>query len=296
MVDTIHQPVLKDEILHWLSPKANGVYVDATLGLGGHTEALLKHDAGVGKVVGFEWDEAAADLAQKRLEHFGSRFSLVRASYTDIAGELLKIGLSGIDGLVADLGVSSLQLDHAERGFTFRENAHLDMRMDRRRGQKASSLIATLSEEDLADIFFHYGEERQARRIARFIVEARAMEAVETTAQLAEIVKRAVPLKYHPKKIHVATKVFQALRVAVNREFENITSLLDSVPALLKPSARLCIISFHSIEDRIVKQAFNRNQLCKVIVKKPVIASEQEIRSNPRSRSAKLRVAERQAN
>ncbi|WP_319550511.1 16S rRNA (cytosine(1402)-N(4))-methyltransferase RsmH [Desulfogranum marinum] len=289
----IHVPVLTQEVLYWMSPVPGGVYVDATLGLGGHTEALLTFEPGIAKVIGFEWDGDAAELAAERLASFGSQFVLVQASYAHLQEELDRIGVDRINGLVADLGVSSLHLDRSERGFTFKADAPLDMRMNKDITLTAAKLIAELSEAELADIFYHYGEERQARRIARFVVEAREREPIYTTAQLADVISRAVPVKYHPKKIHVATKVFQALRIAVNREFENITKLISTAPQVLAEDARICMISFHSIEDRIVKQAFAKSDAYQVITKKPVQASQEEITSNPRARSAKMRVATR---
>ena len=289
----IHVPVLTREVLYWMSPVPGGVYVDATLGLGGHTEALLTLEPRIERVIGFEWDSDAAELAAERLATFGSRFVLVQASYADLLEELDRIGVDRINGLVADLGVSSLHLDRSERGFTFKADAPLDMRMSQEITLTAAKLVAELSEAELADIFYHYGEERQARRIARFIVEARERGPVHTTAQLADVVSRAVPVKYHPKKIHVATKVFQALRIAVNREFENITKLIGTAPQVLAEDATMCMISFHSIEDRIVKQAFAKSDAYQVITKKPVQASQEEITSNPRARSAKMRVAKR---
>ncbi len=289
----IHVPVLTREVLYWMSPVPGGVYVDATLGLGGHTEALLTLEPDIAQVIGFEWDSDAADLAAERLASFGSRFVLVKASYTQLREELDRIGVDRINGLVADLGVSSLHLDRSERGFTFKVDAPLDMRMSQDIALTAAILVAKLSEAELADIFYHYGEERQARRIARFIVEARGKEPIHTTAQLAALVSRAIPVKYHPKKIHVATKVFQALRIAVNREFENITKLLSAAPQVLAEDATMCMISFHSIEDRIVKQAFAKSDEFQVMTKKPVQASQEEITGNPRARSAKMRVAKR---
>jgi 16S rRNA (cytosine1402-N4)-methyltransferase len=217
----------------------------------------------------------------------------VRASYADLVSELANLEVTAIDGLVADLGVSSLQLDQADRGFSFRAESVLDMRMDRRKPMTAASLVSQLSEEQLADIFYHYGEERQARRIARFLVEARQEQPITTTARLAAIVADAVPRKYHPQKVHVATKVFQALRIAVNGELDNLTRLLATAPDVLKKGARMCIITFHSLEDRIVKQAFQQNAAYRVLCKRPITPTYEEISRNPRARSAKLRVAER---
>lgn len=289
----IHIPVLQDEVLEWLQPTPNGLYVDGTLGLGGHTQAILEATAPSGRVIGFEWDEDAAVKAGERLFGYPDRLQIVRASYAALVPELMGLGVEGVDGLIADLGVSSLQLDQAERGFSFRADHALDMRMDRRGPVTAASLVAQLSEEQLANIFYYYGEERQARRIARFLVDAREEAPVTTTGRLAEIVAAAVPKKYHPPKVHVATKVFQALRIAVNGELDNLTKLLAAAPDVMVPGARICIITFHSLEDRIVKQTFVQNPAYAVLTKRPVEPSRAEMQRNPRARSAKLRVAAR---
>ena len=289
----LHVPVLFQEVMDWLRPCSPGCYVDGTLGLGGHTELILKQSAPAGRVLGFEWDAQAARFAAARLAGFGERLQLIPASYADMAEQLHQQGQGPVDGILVDLGVSSLQLDCPERGFSFREDAPLDMRMDIRQEVTAEQLVNRLTQEELADIFFHYGEERQARRVARFIVEARVQQSLKTTRQLADLVALSIPRKYHPKKIHVATKVFQALRIAVNRELDNLTRLLTDGPELLKPGARFCIITFHSLEDRIVKQAFVKSADYKVLTRKPVLPTADEVRNNSRSRSAKLRVAER---
>jgi 16S rRNA (cytosine1402-N4)-methyltransferase len=293
MSSELHIPVLAREVLEWLDPRSAKLYVDGTLGLGGHASLILDQSAPAGRVLGFEWDEQAARLAADRLSGFGDRFQLVHGSYADLAAQCHQLGVQQVDGILIDLGVSSLQLDSPERGFSFRVDAPLDMRMDGRRQVTAEQLVNSLKKDELADIFYNYGEERQARRIAKFIVEARLHCPVKTTRQLAEIVRRAIPAKYHPKKIHVATRVFQALRIAVNREFDNLVTLLTDAPGLLAPGARICIITFHSLEDRIVKQAFVNNQAYRVLTRKPVGPTAIEMRSNPRSRSAKLRVAEK---
>lgn len=289
----IHIPVLRDEVLEWLQPKSGGLYVDGTLGLGGHTQALLDRTAPTGRVIGFEWDEDAAAKAGERLAGYSGRLQIVRASYASLLPELEKLGIGCIDGLLVDLGVSSMQLDQAERGFSFRTDNALDMRMDRRNPVTAAQLVAQLAEEQLADIFYHYGEERQARRIARFLVEARLEEPVTTTGRLASIVAAAVPKKYHPPKVHVATKVFQALRIAVNGELDNLTKLLTVAPEILAKGARIGIITFHSLEDRMVKQAFQQNPAYAVLTKRPLGPSPSEMQQNPRARSAKLRIAAR---
>lgn len=288
----IHVPVLLEEVLTGLAPVSGKRYVDGTLGLGGHTRAILERCAPAGQVIGFEWDEQAV-AAGPDMQDFGERFTLVRSSYADLVEALAGLGICSIDGLVADLGVSSLQLDRPERGFSFRSDHALDMRMDQRRPLDAATLVARASEEQLADIFYHYGEERQARRIARFLVQARQQEPVTTTGRLAAIVAEAVPRKYHPAKIHVATKVFQALRIAVNGELDNLSKLLATAPQVLAKGARIEIITFHSLEDRIVKQAFQSNPAYRVVSKRPIEPSAEEMQMNPRARSAKLRIAER---
>lgn len=289
----VHVPVLRDAVLKWLDPQSGGVYVDATLGLGGHAEAILRFMPPGGRLIGFEWDADAAAMAAERLALFGGRFDIVRASYVDLVLELDRLGVQGINGLVADFGVSSLQLDRADRGFGFKSDSALDMRMDRSRPVTAATLVADLSEEELADIFYYYGEERQARRIARFLAQARAEEPVTTTSRLASIVAAAVPRKYHPPKTHVATRVFQALRIAVNGELDNMTRLLTEAPLVLLPGARICMITFHSLEDRIVKQAFSRNPSYTVVSRGAIRPAAEEIENNPRARSAKLRIAAR---
>lgn len=288
-----HKPVLEAEVIEYLRPVSGGRYVDATLGLGGHAQRILEASAPEGILVGLEWDDQALDLARERLAGFGSRVRIFRSSYADMAAVLRREGLMAIDGLLLDLGVSSLQLDRPDRGFSFREDAPLDMRMDRRQRETAAGMIARLTQEELADIFYNYGEERQARRIAARLVQARENGPIETTGQLAALVASAIPKQYHPRTRHVATRVFQALRIAVNREMDNLVGVLADAPSVLVPGARVGVITFHSIEDRIVKQAFTANSAYRVVTRKPVEPSREEIARNPRARSAKLRVAER---
>lgn len=289
----IHTSVLEEEVLKYLRPVSSNIYIDGTLGLGGHTRRILENSLPDGRVIGFEWDSEALLLAEARLKEFGKRVQIIPASYSQLLDSLDRENITGIDGLLLDLGVSSLQLDRGERGFSFKTDGPLDMRMDRRRKTTAAELVNTLSKDELADIFFNYGEERQSRRIASRIVETRIKEEILTTGQLAATVSASIPKKYHPKKIHVATKVFQALRIAVNGELENLVKVLRDAPAVMKQGARICIISFHSLEDRIVKQIFASNPEYIVVTRRPVIASEKEILKNPRARSAKLRVATR---
>ncbi|MDJ0621350.1 MAG: 16S rRNA (cytosine(1402)-N(4))-methyltransferase RsmH [Desulfocapsaceae bacterium] len=288
----IHIPVLADEVIKYLQPCSDGIYVDGTLGLGGHSEAILKASAPTGRLIGFEWDNNAIQHAKQRLKPFGERVVIVRRNFAELCEGLAEIGVDRIDGLLVDVGISSLQLDQGERGFSFLRDEPLDMRMDTRRQTTAAKLIQNGTAEELADIIFYYGEEKQARRIAAAIVKARKKKAIARSKQLVEIIVKAVPRRFHPKKIHVATKTFQGLRIAVNRELENLARLIDDAVRVLKPGGRICVIAFHSLEDRIVKQKLNEMDVLNVITKKPVVASQKEVEANPRARSAKLRVAE----
>jgi len=295
-LEQIHTSVLLSECLQYLAPASGKVYVDGTLGLGGHSEAILTASAPDGRVIAFEWDENALRPALKRLERFGERLTVVRRNFAELAIGLNELDIEQIDGLLIDIGVSSLQLDKGERGFSFQRDEVLDMRMDSRGAITARTILADCSEQELADIFYYYGEERQARPIAAAIVEFRRKDEIRTTKQLVSIVAHAVPRRFHPKKIHVATKVFQALRIAVNTELENLAKILDDAVGYLKPGASFCVISFHSLEDRIVKRKFRDNELLEVLTGKPVVSSPEEIAANPRSRSARLRVARRRKN
>lgn len=288
-----HVSVLADEVIEYLQPAPSRVYADGTLGLGGHARRILDASAPDGRVIGFDWDEQAIALARQRLSVYGERLRIVHANFADLAAGLAGEGVMAVHGLVLDLGVSSLQLDRAGRGFSFQTDAPLDMRMDLRLRETAAQLIARLSAEELADVFYNFGEERQSRRIAAYLVEARKKQPVTTTRQLAEIVARSIPRRFHPPSIHVATRVFQALRIAVNRELNNLVKVLAEAPSVLVPGARMCVLTFHSLEDRIVKQAFAGSRDYKVVTRKPVVPGRQEVLHNPRARSAKLRVVER---
>ncbi len=287
----VHCSVLPAESLHYLAPRAGGVYVDGTLGLGGHTEAILQQSAPEGRVIAFEWDEAAIARSRVRLQPFGERLTIIRRNFADIAAGLAELGVEQVDGILIDIGLSSLQLDLGGRGFSFQRDEPLDMRMDSRREVTAASLVARCSEEELADIFFYYGDEKQARPIAREIVRTRISERILTSGQLAALVARAIPRRFHPEKIHVATKVFQALRIAVNTELENLARILDDGVPFLRSGARFCVISFHSLEDRLVKRKFREQKELLVLTPRPIMATPDEIGANPRSRSARLRVA-----
>jgi len=291
----VHQPVLLEEALGMLQVTSGGIYMDGTFGLGGHTREILKRSAPDGKVVAFDWDEEAIKLGLENVRNFQDRLQVVRRNFRDIDLGLREAGVQKVDGILIDIGLSSLQLEAEGRGFSFNRDEPLDMRMDRRRKVTAAHILADSTEEELADIFYYYGDEKQARRIAAAIVKERKRRRIEMTAQLAQVVGASIPKKYHPAKIHVATKVFQALRIAVNEELANLGEILKKVPDHLKPKARICIISFHSLEDRIVKRTLARTQELKVITKKPITPDDSEIRRNPRARSSRLRVAERAA-
>ena len=287
----IHTPVLAQEVLHYLNPQPGGLYVDGTLGLAGHTEAILQASAPSGRVIGFEWDEDALAFARQRLKSYGERITIARRNFAELAEGLSDLGVSVIDGLLLDIGLSSLQLDRGGRGFSFMQDEPLDMRMDMRSEVTAAQLLAGCTEEELADILFYYGEEKQARRIAAEIVAQRKNLQIDTSKKLANLVVKAIPRRFHPKKIHVATKTFQGLRIAVNTELENLSNIIDVADRFLRPGAKFCIITFHSLEDRIVKRRFRSHDQFEVLTPRPVIASEKEVRDNPRARSAKLRVA-----
>jgi len=289
----LHLPVMLEEAVACLAPVDGGLYVDGNLGLGGHTEKILNMCGPTGMVIGFDWDATALALARTRLARFGDRVRFVHRNFTSIRETLMELGIHRIDGLLLDLGLSSLQLDESGRGFSFRGDEPLDMRMDDRRSLTAAQLVNTASQEELADIFFYYGEERQARRIAARIAQEREIHRIDSTGHLVAIVEQAVPRKFHPRKIHVATRVFQALRIAVNGELDNLAQVLAVGPELLAPGGRFCVISFHSLEDRLVKQAFRENPLLEVVTARPVVPGTEECRRNPRARSAKLRAAVR---
>jgi 16S rRNA (cytosine1402-N4)-methyltransferase len=292
-----HVPVLLEEVLEYLNVRPGGVICDATLGLAGHSSEIAKRLGGRGRLIAFDRDPEAMEAAKARLEE-------VRAELGDEMPEVVLeprafseassvIEPGSLDGLLADFGVSSLQLDEAHRGFSFRSDGPLDMRMDTRTGETAEQVVNQADENDLANLIYEFGEERRSRRIARAIVRARP---ITTTAELARIVSaEAPPMK--GEKIHPATRTFQALRIRVNNELGEIQSLLKSAGSLLKPGGRLVLISFHSLEDRLVKDAFReagRAKVFEVLTKKPIVADEQEQMRNPRSRSAKMRAAEKQ--
>jgi 16S rRNA (cytosine1402-N4)-methyltransferase len=274
------------------------VILDCTVGYGGHAEILLKNSDSATRLIGLDQDPQAIAFSQERLMEFGGRVMLKKGNYRDLKSHLTEMGISKVGGVLFDLGVSSPQLDDPARGFSFQQDGPLDMRMDQTSGMTAAALVNGSQEHDLADIIFQYGEERYSRRIARAIVRERARGPIETTGALASVIAGAVPSAYRHGRIHCATRTFQALRIAVNRELEGLApSLLDAAD-LLAPGGRMCAISFHSLEDRIVKHTFRSlaqgpDARLSLLTKKPILPAEQECRTNPRARSAKLRVAER---
>lgn len=296
MPDPTHVSVLLEEVLEYMQPQENKIYVDGNLGLGGHSGAIMARCNGNAQLIGFDWDEEAQARAKKNLASFGERITFVRRNFADVKEVLTELGITQVDGLLLDLGLSSLQLDESDRGFSFKRKEPLDMRMDTRVRESAADLVGTASEEELADIFFHYGEERQARPIARAICEQRRQTPIVTSDQLADIIYNAIPIRFHPKKIHVATRAFQGLRIAVNRELDNLATILKDGVDVLAPGGRFCVISFHSLEDRLVKRGFKAASGLKVITTRPVVAGARECEQNPRARSAKLRVAEKKSN
>jgi 16S rRNA (cytosine1402-N4)-methyltransferase len=279
-----HIPVLSQEVIEGLTVQPGGHYLDATVGGGGHSRLILKAAPDV-RVTAVDQDEDALTAAKKELAEFGDRIQFVHTNFA-----AYNFPHETFDGMVADLGVSSYHLDKPERGFSFRREANLDMRMDRRQALTAADVINEWDETELANIFFKYGEERLSRRIARRIVEKRPFH---TTTELAEAIASSVPAKYRHGRIHPATRVFQALRIAVNDELKSLEIFLNKAPNSLVPGGKIAIISFHSLEDRIVKHSFKDAPLLKVLTKKPITAQEEEIANNPRARSAKLRIAER---
>ncbi len=294
-----HVPVLLNEAIDFLRVRPNGIYVDCTLGFAGHAEAVLRRLGPQGHLIGFDRDPEAMELAKARLERVRDELGSQAAKMTLIGEAFSTISRhvqpASVDGLLADFGVSSLQLDEAHRGFSFQADGPLDMRMDTRSGPTAEQVVNEMNERELANLIYEYGEERRSRTVARAIVRGRP---VTSTGQLARIVASAVPAMKHGH-IHPATRTFQALRIYVNRELDEIRDLLEAAPNLLKPSARLVVISFHSLEDRIAKDSLREGAhkgIWEILTRKPVTASEEETDRNPRARSAKLRAAERTKN
>lgn len=309
--EAAHRPVLLREALDWLRPSPGGCFVDATAGAGGHSEAILEAVGPTGRVYGIDRDAEALAYARERLARFGDRFTTLHGNHAALTSLLAERGVFAVDGVLADLGVSSLQLDDPARGFSFRSDAPLDMRMDRSTGPTAASLLASVAEGDLRRILSEFGEERRATAIARAIVRERDRRPIDSARSLAELVERAAGPAARRFRIHPATRTFQALRIAVNGEMDSIGELLTGAVSLLRRGGRLVVISFHSLEDRAVKHGFRalaercicppglpvcgcgRENLLRVLTGRVVVPGEREIADNPRSRSARLRAAER---
>lgn len=305
-----HKSVLLNETIDGLNIKPDGIYVDGTLGGGGHAYEVCRRLGEKGSIVGIDQDAAAIEAASARLKDFGEKVTIVRSNYCDMKSKLHELGIDKVDGIVLDLGVSSYQLDTAERGFSYREDAPLDMRMDTRQKMTARDIVNDYTEVDLYRVIRDYGEDKFAKNIAKHIVQARAVKPVETTAELSEIIRASIPMKFQKKSGHPAKRTFQAIRIELNRELDVLRDSLDDMIDLLNPGGRLCIITFHSLEDRIVKSAFRKNEnpctcppdfpvcVCgkktkgSIITKKPILPSEEELEYNSRSKSAKLRIFE----
>ena len=287
----VHVPVLLQEVVEWLQPLPGQTFVDGTLGGGGHTRALAERVQPQGRVISLDRDPAARAAAEVNLA--GLPVTLVDSNFAELPEVLEQLGIPLVDGIVLDLGLSSDQLADASRGFSFDAEGPLDLRFNPDEGEPVSRLLSRLNEQTLADLIYAYGEERYSRRIARAIVERRRERPIETARELAEIVRRCYPRSPRGERIDPATRTFQALRIAVNEELKSLEIALRRMPDYLHPGGRLAVISFHSLEDRRVKDAFRDDPRCEVLTRKPIVASEGEVARNPRARSAKLRVAAR---
>ena len=307
----VHVSVMTNEVLDNLITRRDGLYVDATLGLGGHTKSILDTTKNQAKVIGLDVDQEAIDIAQNNLSKYNSNVVFRNSNFSEIDRVLLDLEIGEVDGIVADLGMSSYQLDLSERGFSFNRDEKLDMRMDSRLRFTAYDLVNEMSVDEISKVLKVYGEERWSRRIAKRIIQARSEKPISTSAELANVVYEAVPKKFHPAKTHPATKTFQAFRIAVNHELDSIEEFITKAIPFLKSGGRLVIISFHSLEDRIVKtqfQHFSSPCICppdlpmcgcgkrseiKILTRSPLSPGEAEVLNNPRSRSAKMRVGEK---
>lgn len=292
----LHVPVMHREVVEFLNPKLGGCFLDGTLGLAGHSSLIAERIGASGHLIALDRDEQSLALAKSKLAGFKGRLDLVHSDFSDFDVVLKKLGVDAVDGMLFDLGISSFQLDDPKRGFSFRSDGPLDMRMDQNNPVAARDLVNTLAEEELANIIFNFGEERFSRRIARAIVQYRSHKLIETAKELEEVVFTSVPVSYRRQRLHPATRTFQALRIAVNRELESLNMVMEKYAGYLKVGGRIGVIAFHSLEDRIVKDNFrasSKNGVMSSVVKKPLRPSEEEIQINPRARSARFRVAER---
>ncbi|HOQ67465.1 MAG TPA: 16S rRNA (cytosine(1402)-N(4))-methyltransferase RsmH [Candidatus Atribacteria bacterium] len=285
-----HQPVMEKEVLYYLLWRKDGVYVDATVGGGGHALSLLSQLEEGAVLIGIDRDEEAIKMAEKTLQHSPLPVYLVRGNFSQIDQILLSLGTEQVSGILFDLGVSSWQLDEAERGFSFQKEGPLDMRMDLSQKQDAYQVVNKLSEKELADLIYYYGEERFSRKIAQAIVRERERKPIATTRELAQIIERVVPQR---EKIHPATRTFMALRIFVNEELKEIEEALEKVSSMVEEGGRVVVISYHSLEDRIVKNFFRHREEWEILTKKPVRPTPQEVKDNPRARSGRLRAARR---
>jgi len=300
-----HIPVLVEEVMGFLQCEPGRTYVDATLGGGGHAFEILRRSSPDGRLIGLEWDETAIGEARNVLTPYGEdRVRIFQENFARLPGVLKEVGIDEVDGILFDLGLSSLQLDQQGRGFSFQAEGPLDMRMDRRRDLTAADFVNTLSQAALEETLSHYGEERWAKRIAKAIVQEREKRPILTTQALKTIVHQAIPRRFHSRRLDPATRTFQAFRIRVNDELENLKVTLQGAWRLLRKGGRICVISFHSLEDRIVKETFREqarkggegsgsDPILRILTPKPVTPSEEEKKGNPRSRSAKLRCSER---
>lgn len=306
-----HKSVLLEEVIENLKIKSDGVYVDGTLGGGGHAYEVCKRLSPEGRFIGIDQDEAAIAAAGKRLEEFGEQVTIIRSNYVNMKKELQKININKVDGILLDLGVSSYQIDAADRGFTYKTDAPLDMRMDQRQELTAADIVNHYDELELYRIIRDYGEDKFAKNIAKHIAKARVNKEIETTGELTEIIKNAIPMKVRALGGHPAKKTFQAIRIELNKELEVLRNSLDEMIDMLNEDGRVCVITFHSLEDRIVKRIFKNSEnpctcpsdfpICvcgkkskgKVITRKPIVPGDEEIEENKRSKSSKLRVFEK---
>lgn len=306
-----HKSVLLEETIDALKIKPDGIYVDGTLGGGGHSYEICKKLSARGRLIGIDQDAAAIEAAGKRLGEFGDKVTIIRSNYCEMKQQLANIGVTSVDGIILDLGVSSYQLDTADRGFTYREDVPLDMRMDQRQTRTAKDIVNEYSEMELYRIIRDYGEDKFAKNIAKHIVRARQEKELETTGELIQVIKAAIPMKVRAVGGHPAKKTFQAIRIELNNELGVLEESLDDMIELLNDEGRICIITFHSLEDRIVKSNFRRNEnpctcprefpvcVCgkkskgSVVTRKPILPGDKELEENSRSKSAKLRVFER---